>query len=576
LHRDGDAGDGVFGNKLTDDLINIQTGSTILFNANKLKIPFSNKGLIADIYIQDTLNTTFTLRDVENNVSVRNREIPISLNSSGRYDEGSFLFSAGFFLSGYSNGTLWSNAVASATLVEDYLPGTVNSNPDDSKFNFYVINKDDIPFGSSWQRWKDAVNLGAEFYDGAGDGFYDPIDKNWNGTWDLIEDMPMLLGDITAWCVYNDGVPRSQRRWNTVDPQGIEIRQTIFASNHTGFENVIFIRYSIMNTGTVAEVLDSVYFGVWEDADVGDHTDDIVGCDTTLQAGYFYNGDTDFVYGNNTPSFFTSLLQGPVMNTGISSDTAKSNLGLLIGDKTTTGAKNLEMTSHIFFIGGDPFLNAPNTALEARCYLEGKTRICTYPSPCTFPYCEVRGGVNCNEVNPLFWASGDPITNIGWINKFMVDHRNLISTGPFHLVENKSQDIIVAYVMGRGTDYFNSITVARENVQRAIREYQSNFASMTYTPPAAANPVTNYVLYQNYPNPFNPTTKIRYELPQDGQVTIEVFDILGQKVKTVINEFQKADRYEVKFSSTGLASGVYIYQLRVNDFITSKKMMIIR
>jgi hypothetical protein len=130
--------------------------------------------------------------------------------------------------------------------------------------------------------------------------------------------------------------------------------------------------------------------------------------------------------------------------------------------------------------------------------------------------------------------------------------------------------------MGRGTDYFNSITVARENVQRAIREYQSNFATMTYTPPVATSPVTNYILYQNYPNPFNPTTTIRFELPQDGVVTIEVFDILGQKVKTILNEFKRADRYEVTLNSSGLASGVYIYQLRVNDFITSKKMMIVR
>jgi hypothetical protein len=101
---------------------------------------------------------------------------------------------------------------------------------------------------------------------------------------------------------------------------------------------------------------------------------------------------------------------------------------------------------------------------------------------------------------------------------------------------------------------------------------------MTYQPDVIIpiNPVTSYVLYQNYPNPFNPTTTIRYELPQDGVVTIEVFDILGQKVKTILNEFKKADRYEVTFSSTGLASGVYIYQLRVNDFITSKKMMLIR
>jgi hypothetical protein len=85
-----------------------------------------------------------------------------------------------------------------------------------------------------------------------------------------------------------------------------------------------------------------------------------------------------------------------------------------------------------------------------------------------------------------------------------------------------------------------------------------------------------FTLEQNYPNPFNPTTTIRYELPQDGQVTIEIFDILGQKVNTILNEFKNAGRYETVFSSTGLASGVYIYQLRVNDFITSKKMVLIK
>jgi hypothetical protein len=85
-----------------------------------------------------------------------------------------------------------------------------------------------------------------------------------------------------------------------------------------------------------------------------------------------------------------------------------------------------------------------------------------------------------------------------------------------------------------------------------------------------------YLLHQNYPNPFNPTTTIRYELPQDGIVTIEVFDILGQKVKTILNEFKKGDRYEVTFNAAGLASGVYIYQLRVNDYIISKKMVILK
>ena len=153
--------------------------------------------------------------------------------------------------------------------------------------------------------------------------------------------------------------------------------------------------------------------------------------------------------------------------------------------------------------------------------------------------------------------------------------RKFSSIGPFTLEKNKPIEILLALVVGRGTDNLNSITVARGNVQRAIQEYQSNFASMTYTAPPP-EPINNYMLHQNYPNPFNPVTTIRYELPQDGVVTIEVFDILGQKVKTVLNEFKSVGRYEVTYTSNGLASGVYIYQLRINEFITSKKMVLIR
>ncbi len=84
------------------------------------------------------------------------------------------------------------------------------------------------------------------------------------------------------------------------------------------------------------------------------------------------------------------------------------------------------------------------------------------------------------------------------------------------------------------------------------------------------------MLYHNYPNPFNPTTTIRYELPQDGIVTIDVYDILGQRVRILLNEFKKADRYEVNFNAVGLASGVYIYRMKVNEFIESKKMVLVK
>jgi hypothetical protein len=72
---------------------------------------------------------------------------------------------------------------------------------------------------------------------------------------------------------------------------------------------------------------------------------------------------------------------------------------------------------------------------------------------------------------------------------------------------------------------------------------------------------TEYTLYQNYPNPFNPTTTIKYDLPNTSDVTLIIYDILGRKVKELINTKQQAGRYEIQFNASNLASGVYIYQI---------------
>ncbi|OQA65443.1 MAG: hypothetical protein BWY38_02528 [Ignavibacteria bacterium ADurb.Bin266] len=85
-----------------------------------------------------------------------------------------------------------------------------------------------------------------------------------------------------------------------------------------------------------------------------------------------------------------------------------------------------------------------------------------------------------------------------------------------------------------------------------------------------------YSLEQNYPNPFNPTTTIRYDLPKDGVVQLEVFDIIGRKITTLVNTHQSAGRYEVNFDAGKLASGVYIYKLQSGQYISSKKMMLLK
>lgn len=85
-----------------------------------------------------------------------------------------------------------------------------------------------------------------------------------------------------------------------------------------------------------------------------------------------------------------------------------------------------------------------------------------------------------------------------------------------------------------------------------------------------------YSLEQNYPNPFNPTTTISYQLPNDGMVTLKVYDILGAEVATLVNEEMVAGKYEVNFDASRLASGVYIYRLQANDYISVKKMVLLR
>ena len=85
-----------------------------------------------------------------------------------------------------------------------------------------------------------------------------------------------------------------------------------------------------------------------------------------------------------------------------------------------------------------------------------------------------------------------------------------------------------------------------------------------------------FSLDQNYPNPFNPSTKISWQSPVSSLQKLKVFDVLGNEVATLVNEEKPADTYEVTWNASGLASGVYFYQLRAGNFIDTKKMILLR
>ncbi|QKJ98118.1 MAG: T9SS type A sorting domain-containing protein [Ignavibacteriota bacterium] len=93
-----------------------------------------------------------------------------------------------------------------------------------------------------------------------------------------------------------------------------------------------------------------------------------------------------------------------------------------------------------------------------------------------------------------------------------------------------------------------------------------------------------FSLMQNYPNPFNPTTNIKYAIVNKQFVTLKVYDVLGNEVVTLVNEYKPAGNYEINFDASELSSGVYYYQLKTGSselnsgqsFIAAKKMLLLK
>ena len=85
-----------------------------------------------------------------------------------------------------------------------------------------------------------------------------------------------------------------------------------------------------------------------------------------------------------------------------------------------------------------------------------------------------------------------------------------------------------------------------------------------------------FSLEQNYPNPFNPSTVIKYSLPKAQLVTLKVYNLLGQKVTSLVNEKQSSGDHEVTFNANKLASGIYFYELQSGNFIQTKKMLLLK
>jgi hypothetical protein len=100
-------------------------------------------------------------------------------------------------------------------------------------------------------------------------------------------------------------------------------------------------------------------------------------------------------------------------------------------------------------------------------------------------------------------------------------------------------------------------------------DYASRYSGIKIIP-------TDYFLESNYPNPFNPTTVIKYALPKAENVNLKIFNMLGQEVKTLVNEVQGAGFKSAVFEASNLSGGVYVYRLQAGTFVSVKKMILLK
>ena len=137
------------------------------------------------------------------------------------------------------------------------------------------------------------------------------------------------------------------------------------------------------------------------------------------------------------------------------------------------------------------------------------------------------------------------------------------------------------YVMLRSQDFEGGDNGGGTDRDPSRGEYNLTVLKMDGTPIVITNLEAEevpegFVLEPNYPNPFNPMTTIDYALPEVSDVRLTVFDLLGRRVAVLVNEQQASGRYSVNFDASRLASGIYFYQLRAENFVQTRKMMLVK
>jgi hypothetical protein len=377
---------------------------------------------------------------------------PSTGNSGFEWPKGSGKFAR------YASG-LWIGAevgddtlVAIAEFDYEYLPGYIDDygNPqgkDDSLYRIYKISRNEL---SSYDYMHWPFNQGA-YTDSNG--------------------MPMLIGDQTTFYSYTDGYPESHgNNAGGTAPLKVQILQTnwCFAKNAGTMNDIVFTEFRIINRSDLPWT--KCFSAIWTDDDLGDASDDAIGCDTNLNLTYTYNFDNnDPNYGLSPPAVGFQILRGPLIQSP--GDTVRyydppGSNNLVV----KPGFREGGMYASNMYRNADPSVGDPANYRETYLILQGYRRNGT-------PW-----------VNPItgqatrYAFSGDPESGTGWVENGSSNNRFTQSFGPYIVSPGDTQSIVVAQLIARGSNNRNSVTLLK-TIARVTREFfNQNFDVKMTTP----------------------------------------------------------------------------------------------
>lgn len=395
-------------------------------------------------------------------------------------------------------------------------------------------------------------------------------DVNSNGTYDPEHDIPGHPDAIqTIWTVAND-LPYDSGVDISFDiagapPIGIEMQLTVWGVNGyemQGLSSTVFKDYKLIYTGlpTTPDTarIDTMYLTQYADPDIGTYTDDFAGWDDERMLGYAYNSQphdaTYDQFGLSPPAVGYTFLKRPNIN----------------GVETPL--------SSFFRDGAGNHFSHPNAGVYTgtlQWYNAAQGYVPTYTNNRQSFVDPTTGDTT------KFTHSGDPLTGEGWVDGTTLapgERQLYISCGPFEMALGDTQNVTIAIIGAITAEhYLNNITVLKYFTDQVRWIYDNWIVDIE----EEQSVPTSFSLSQNYPNPFNPMTTVRYNLPETSIVEISIYNILGKKISTIVNETQQAGVKEVIWNGTddlgrAVSAGIYIYQIRAGEFIESRKMVLMR